>query len=129
MRSIRTLPWVLLPLLSLIPANAAKEEKPPVAKTYEGTSVDKVFIALVRSAGATLVSKVKEACVVNFKPGHQQGNYYTWLLTTAEFKDAGDGKVTVTLQVQVQSNQLLSGGFRDKTVRQFWATMDHELKP
>jgi hypothetical protein len=74
-----------------------------------------------------LISQVKDACVVNFKPGHQQGNFYTWLLTTAECKEAGDGKVAVTLQVQVQSNQFGSGGFRDKTVRQFWAQMDHEL--
>ena len=128
MSAIRALPFVLLMLLWSAPANAAKKEHPPSEKTYEATSADKVFVALVRSAGATLVSQVKEACVVNFKPGHQAGNYYTWLLTTATCRDAGDGKITVTLQVQMQSNQLFgAGGFRDKTVTEFWAAMDHEL--
>jgi hypothetical protein len=114
-------------LLWSAPAGAAKKEHPPLEKTYEATSADKVFVALVRSAGATLVSQVKEACMVNFKPGNQQGNYYTWFLTTARCTDAGDGKITVTLQVQMQSNQIFTGGLRDRTITGFWAAMDQEL--
>src|SRR5208337_478770 len=124
---MRTLLYASLILLWSVPVNAQKQEKPPVEKTYEATSVDKVFIAEVRSAGATLLSSVKEACMVNFKPGHQDGSYYTWILTTATCRETGDGKITVTLQVQVQSNQFFSGRFRDNTVRQFWASMDQEL--
>jgi hypothetical protein len=114
-------------LLWSVPAVAAKKEHPPLEKTYEATSADKVFVALVRSAGATLVSQVKDACVVNFKPVRVAGNTSQALLTTATCREAGDGKFRVTLQVQVQGFTMGAGWFRDKTLTQFWAAMDQEL--
>ncbi len=127
MHLFRATQLVLVLTLCLIPASAEKHPKPPLEKTYE-TTVDKAYVAMVRAAGTTLVSEVKDACLVNFKFGQNFGNgYYIVVNVAATCRDIGNGKVTITFAPQMQHNTLRVGDYEDKNLATVWANIDHEL--
>jgi hypothetical protein len=129
MQVFRAMQIILVLTLCLIPASAEKQPKPPLEKTYE-TNVDKAYVAMVRAAGSTLVSEVKEACLVNFKFGQNFGNgYYILVNVAATCRDIGNGKVTITFAPQMQHNTLRVGDFEDKNLATVWANIDRELNP
>ena len=129
MRVLRTTQLVLGLIICLIPASAEKKPKPPLDKTYE-TTVDKAYVAMVRAAGTTLVSEVKDACLVNFKFGQNFGSgYYILVNVAATCRDVGNGKVEITFAPQMQHNTLRVGDYVDKNLATVWANIDHELIP
>lgn len=128
MRVLRTTQPVLALILCLIPASAEKKPKPPLEKTYE-TTVDKAFVAMARAVGTTLVSEVKEACLVNFKFAYSDGGNYIVDNVAATCRDIGNGKVSINFTPQIQTNMLRAGGFQDKNLAIIWANIDHELIP
>jgi hypothetical protein len=129
MRVLRKMQPVLALILCLVPASAEKKPKPPLEKTYE-TTVDKAFVAMVRAVGTTLVSEVKEACLVNFKFGRSTGGgYYIVDNVAATCRDIGNGKVSINFAPQIQTNMFRVGDFQDKNLATIWANIDHELIP
>jgi hypothetical protein len=116
-------------LVSCVPARAAdKKDKEPIPQMKFDASVDRVYAAEVQSVGATLKAAVKEACMVNFQTRYVSGNFYRLISYTAVCKDAGNGKTTVTLSCQVQSNLFGDGGVIKRTSDTFWSNMDAALK-
>jgi len=128
MRVLRTTPLVLALVLCPIPASAEKKPKPPLEKTYQ-TTVDKAYVAMVRAVGTTLVSEVKDACLVNFKFSQISDGWYIVVNVAATCRDIGNGKVEITFAPQMQHNTFRVGDYMDKNLATVWANIDHELIP
>jgi hypothetical protein len=111
-----------------VPALAKDEFS--VQKTFDG-SVNRVYAAEVQAVGPTLKNAVKEACLVNFETGevhpNNYGGFYRTIFWTATCHDAGNGKTTVTLSVQVKSNMFGNGRAEKKDADKFWSNMDAAL--
>jgi hypothetical protein len=92
-------------------------------------TVDQVYAAEVQFVGPTLTNTVKEACLVNFKIAQSFGSgFYRVIWWTATCKDAGDGKTTVTLAAQVNSNAFGDGRIKRDQSELFWKNIDAALK-
>jgi PEGA domain-containing protein len=112
-----------------IPAFAKDET---ILQKIFDASASRVYAAEVQAAGATLKNTVKEACLVNFETRevhpNQYGGFYRTILWSATCHDAGNGKTTVTLSVQVNSNMFGNDRAKKKNADVFWANMDTALK-
>jgi len=90
--------------------------------------VDKVYAALVQSAGVGLRTTVKDACVVNFQATRNKVLIFD---ISATCRDTGSGQTLVVLNIQrdPSSQQIFrTGGEQDKFLQLFWAGTEAWLK-
>jgi hypothetical protein len=109
-------------------APSADNKHADLVKTFEA-SADKVYAAMVQSAGGTLKSAIKEACTINFLTATGVAN--DTFFGTAICRDAGDGKTAVTLSLQ--PNRANAQIFRlqttkDKIANNFWSGLEGSLR-
>lgn len=131
---MRRFPTVLsapasLTLLAVMSAGPASPAEPPapLEMTFSAP-VDKVYAAVVQSAGVGLKTTVKDACVVNFQATRNKLLVFD---ISANCRDAGNGQTLVVLNIQrdPRSQQIFrTGGEQDKFLQLFWAGMESWLK-
>lgn len=96
-------------------------------KTFDAT-VERVYAAEVKAVGPTLKNAVKEACQVNSEASDTGTSGEFLAAWTAACSDAGDGKTTVTLQVQIGPKIFGYSEAIKKDADIFWSNMDAALK-
>ncbi|HEU5404277.1 MAG TPA: PEGA domain-containing protein [Terriglobales bacterium] len=109
------------------PVVSLAANKATLQKAFSAT-VAQVYAAEVQAVGPTLKNSVKEACLVNFQTAWQSGYFYRVIMWTATCKDIGDGKTSVTLSGQVNSNTFGDGRAEKQQSDVFWSNMDAALK-
>jgi hypothetical protein len=103
--------------------------KPPLQKIYQARSTEQVYAAMVRAAGVSLTNSVKEACLVNMRWSDSSQGFYTIVNISASCQDLSDGKFSISLSPQVNTNRFRIGDFKDKNIAVFWSNVDQQLTP
>ena len=116
-------------VLAIVSAGSASPAEPPAPLTMSfSSSVDKVYAALVQTAGVGLKTTVKDACVVNFQATRNKLLVFD---ISANCRDTGSGQTLVVLNIQrdPRSQQIFrTGGEQDKFLKLFWGGMEAWLK-
>ena len=116
----------ILVILLTVAAASQAADKPPYHRLFAGVSQDRVYAALVRSAGSTLASHDRSACLVNLRSISAVGQYYRAVTITATCRNV-EGGVLVELHTQTSANEFFAGRYRDAMLRRYWNNIEHEL--
>ena len=116
----------IIVLFLTVTAVSRAADKPPYHRLFAGVSQDQVYAALVRSAGSTLASHDRSACLVNLRSVDAMGQYYRAVTITATCRKV-DGGVLVELHAQTRANEFFAGRYRDAMLRRYWNNIEHEL--